>query len=123
MTTENTDAQIASALRAVAQRESVTDIYFVACGGSYAHMLPNQYTVDREATQINGIALNAAEFKARAPKRLGKTSVVQFMQASISTARLRSPILMFPSSSSLALVRHGRLTNVRCPLSRNAANV
>lgn len=76
MTTENTDALIASALRAVALRESVTDIYFVACGGSYAHMLANQYTVDREANQINGIALNAAEFKARAPKRLGKTSVV-----------------------------------------------
>jgi fructoselysine 6-phosphate deglycase len=76
MTIKNTDAQIASALQAVAKRESVTDIFFVACGGSYAHMLPNQYTVEREANQINGIALNAAEFKARAPKRLGKTSVV-----------------------------------------------
>lgn len=74
--TENTDTQIASALRAVAARESVTDIYFVGCGGSYALMLANQYTVEREANQINGIALNSAEFKARAPKRLGKSSVV-----------------------------------------------
>lgn len=76
MTTENTDAQIASALRAVGARAGVTDIYFVGCGGSYALMLANEYTVDREANQINGIALNAAEFKARAPKRLGKSSVV-----------------------------------------------
>jgi fructoselysine 6-phosphate deglycase len=76
VTTKNTDAQIASALRAIAERDGVTDIYFVGCGGSYALMLANQYTVEREANQINGIALNAAEFKARAPKRLGKTSVV-----------------------------------------------
>uniref|UniRef100_UPI003F492F16 SIS domain-containing protein n=1 Tax=Ensifer adhaerens TaxID=106592 RepID=UPI003F492F16 len=76
MTTEKTDIQIAEALRAVAERDSVTDIFFVACGGSYAIMLPNQYLVEREAEQINGTALNAAEFKARAPKRLGKSSVV-----------------------------------------------
>jgi len=39
-------------------------------------MLLNQYIVEREATVIVGHALNAAEFKARAPKRLGKNSVV-----------------------------------------------
>ncbi|WP_064713540.1 SIS domain-containing protein [Rhizobium bangladeshense] len=76
MTTEKTDIQIADALRAVAERESVTDVFFVACGGSYAHMMPNQYIVEREAEQINGIVLNAAEFKARAPKRLGKSAIV-----------------------------------------------
>ncbi|KEA02992.1 MULTISPECIES: SIS domain-containing protein [Rhizobium/Agrobacterium group] len=85
MTTQKTDAQIAAAVRAVAERESVTDIFFVACGGSYAIMLPNQYIVEREAEQINGIALNAAEFKARAPKRLGKTSVVILCSHSGST--------------------------------------
>ncbi|CUX71209.1 MULTISPECIES: SIS domain-containing protein [Agrobacterium] len=76
MTTKTTDSLIADALRAVAARDSVTDIFFVACGGSYAHMLASQYVVEREAEQINGIALNAAEFKARSPKRLGKSSVV-----------------------------------------------
>lgn len=76
MTNETTDVQIAKALQAVAHRENVTDIYFVACGGSYAHMMPNQYIVEREAEKLNGIALNAAEFKSRAPKRLGKSSVV-----------------------------------------------
>ncbi|MBN9251214.1 MAG: SIS domain-containing protein [Mesorhizobium sp.] len=76
MTTERINAQIGNALSAVAARESVTDIFFVACGGSYAHMLPNQYIVEREAKAIIGNALNAAEFKARAPKRLGKNSIV-----------------------------------------------
>ncbi|CAN7695921.1 SIS domain-containing protein [Mesorhizobium sp. LjRoot246] len=76
MTTEQTDAQIANALNAVAARENVADIYFVACGASYAHMLQAQNIVEREANAIVGNALNAAEFKARAPKRLGKNSVV-----------------------------------------------
>jgi fructoselysine 6-phosphate deglycase len=76
MTTEQTDARIVNAVKAVAARESVTDIFFVACGGSYAHMLSNQYIVEREAKNIVGHALNSAEFKARAPKRLGKSSVV-----------------------------------------------
>lgn len=76
MTTEQINTQIANALNAVAARESVTDIFFVACGGSYAKMLPIQYLVEREAKAIVGNALNAAEFKARAPQRLGKSSVV-----------------------------------------------
>ena len=76
MTTEQTEAQIAKALNGVAARGSVTDIFFVACGGSYAHMLSSQYIAEREAKNIVGTALNAAEFKARAPKRLGKSSVV-----------------------------------------------
>lgn len=76
MNTEQTDGQIANALRAVAARDQVTDIFFVACGGSYAHMLPNQFIVEREAQAIVGNALNAAEFKAREPKRLGKNSIV-----------------------------------------------
>ncbi len=76
MLTETVDTQITNALKAVAARDSVTDLFFVACGGSYALMLPNQYAVERESASIAGQALNAAEFKARAPKRLGKGSVV-----------------------------------------------
>lgn len=71
-----TDAQIASALAAVAARPQVTEIYFVACGGSYSIMLPVQYAVDRHGKAIAGHALNAAEFVARDPARLGATSVV-----------------------------------------------
>jgi len=71
-----TDEQIASAIAAAKALDTVNDIYFVACGGSYALMLPNQYIMDREATGISGHALNAAEFKTRAPRRLGPNAVV-----------------------------------------------
>jgi len=71
-----TDAQIAAALAAVAARPEVTEIYFVACGGSYSIMMPVQYAVDRHGRRIAGHALNAGEFVARNPARLGATSVV-----------------------------------------------
>ena len=71
-----TEAQIAAALAAAKARPALTEIYFVACGGSYALMLPNQYAVDRHAKTIAGHALNAAEFMARNPARLGPTSAV-----------------------------------------------
>jgi fructoselysine 6-phosphate deglycase len=70
------DVQINEALRAVAARPRIDEVYFVACGGSYALMLPNQYVMDREAGDIAGFAINAAEFNRRAPKRLGPDSVV-----------------------------------------------
>lgn len=76
MLTETIDTQILNALKAVKARDNVADIFFVACGGSYALMLPNQYAVERESASIAAQALNAAEFRARAPKRLGKGSVV-----------------------------------------------
>ena len=71
-----TEAQIAAALAAAKARPALTEIYFVACGGSYALMLPNQYAVDRHAKTIAGHALNAAEFLARNPARLGPSSAV-----------------------------------------------
>jgi fructoselysine 6-phosphate deglycase len=71
-----TEAQIAAALAAAKARPELTEIYFVACGGSYALMLPNQYAVDRHAKTIAGHALNAAEFLARNPARLGPSSAV-----------------------------------------------
>lgn len=71
-----TDQLVQAAIAAAVARQNVTDIYFVACGGSYALMFPNQYAVDRLGKGIAGHALNAAEFKARSPARLGKGSVV-----------------------------------------------
>ena len=71
-----TKQQTQDALAAIAAREQVTDIYYVACGGSYALMLPNQHAIDRLAKNVAGHALNAAEFKSRNPARLGKNSVV-----------------------------------------------
>jgi fructoselysine 6-phosphate deglycase len=76
MLAPGTETQIATALNAVELRNAVRDIYFVACGGSYALMLPNQFVMDRESATIAAFAINAAEFNQRAPKRLGAGSIV-----------------------------------------------
>lgn len=103
MTTEQTDTQIANALKAVAARENVTDIFFVACGGSFAQMLPNQYIVEREAEAIVGNALNAAEFKARAPKRLGKNSIVITLSHSGTTPETVEAVQIARAAGALTI--------------------
>jgi len=76
MDNETIASQIDKALQAVRSREKISDIYLVACGGSYALMMPCQYVLERESESVCAHALNAAEFKARSPRRLGKNSVV-----------------------------------------------
>ncbi|WP_370676052.1 SIS domain-containing protein [Pleomorphomonas sp. PLEO] len=67
---------VESAVKAAAARAAVTDIFFVACGGSNALLMSGHYAVEREAEKIAGFSYTAAEFLARAPKRLGKNSIV-----------------------------------------------
>lgn len=67
---------VEQAVAAAAAREAVTDIYFVACGGSNALLMSGQYAVEREAEKIASFSFSSAEFLARAPKRLGKSSIV-----------------------------------------------
>ncbi len=67
---------VEAAVKAAAAREAVTDIFFVACGGSNALLMSGHYAVEREAERIASFSYSAAEFLARAPKRLGKGSVV-----------------------------------------------
>ncbi|SMY09835.1 SIS domain-containing protein [Flavimaricola marinus] len=71
-----TEAQLSAAIDSAKCRVDVDDVYFVACGGSYALMLPAEYVMDRQSKTMAAHALNAAEFKARAPARLGKSSIV-----------------------------------------------
>ena len=64
------------AIEAAATHGSISEIYFVACGGSYALLQEGQYVVDREAKSIASYAYSSAEFISRAPVRLGKNSLV-----------------------------------------------
>ena len=43
---------IEAALSAVARRETLTEIFFVACGGSFAQMHLPKYAMDREARTV-----------------------------------------------------------------------
>ena len=50
-------------------------VYFVACGGSLSIMYPAKFLLDQHAA-IPSDLFNGAEFTARAPKGLGKDSLV-----------------------------------------------
>lgn len=83
--TTPTQKAIEAALSAVAQRGRLTEIFFVACGGSFAQMHAPKYAVDREARTIVADTYNSAEFIARAPARLGASSLVVLCSSSGST--------------------------------------
>lgn len=67
--------QIHTAVAAVAAKDHINHIYFVACGGSQAFMMPAQYLFDREIDIPAGV-YTSNEFIHRAPKALGPDSVV-----------------------------------------------
>ncbi|ACM39453.1 SIS domain-containing protein [Agrobacterium vitis] len=79
------ESSIQSALAAVAQRKSVSTIYFVACGGSFAQMHLPKYAVDRNSSTIFAETFNSAEFIARNPVHLGEGSVVILCSSSGNT--------------------------------------
>lgn len=67
-------AQLAKAVQAV-KSHTIRSIYFVACGGSKALFEPAQYICDSEI-EIPSAVYTANEFIHRAPKALGKESLV-----------------------------------------------
>lgn len=67
--------KIEIAVNAVKAKKNINHFYFVACGGSQAFMMPAQYMLDREI-EIPSSIYTSNEFVHRAPKALGKDSVV-----------------------------------------------
>lgn len=67
--------QLNKAVEAVKAKENVNHIYFVACGGSQALMMPAQFTLDREI-DIPASVYSSNDFVHRQPKALGENSVV-----------------------------------------------
>lgn len=51
-------------------------LYMVACGGSYALMIPPKYMMDVECSTLPTDIYNSAEFIQRDPKRLNASSIV-----------------------------------------------
>lgn len=75
---------IDTALAAIAKRE-LTNVFFVACGGSFAQMHLPKYAIDRQAKTLVADAYNSAEFLARDMPRLGASSVVVLCSSSGNT--------------------------------------
>ncbi len=68
--------QIKAAVSAVANLKEIQHIYMVACGGSYALMMPPKYMMDVESYSLPTDIYNSAEFIQRNPKRLNQSSIV-----------------------------------------------
>lgn len=66
--------ELQAALDAMRSR-TISNIYFVACGGSKAIFEPVQYICDVE-TEVPSAVYTGNEFNYRQPKALGKTSLV-----------------------------------------------
>ena len=85
--------QIAQLADAVKGRD-ITNIYFVACGGSLATLYPGKYILERESTKVSTGSYNANEFFHDPPARLGPGSLVVLNSQSggtketVSAARL-----------------------------------
>ncbi len=70
------EEQLAAARDAIADRPTITRVVLTACGGSYAVMLPAEYFFGSSATQLEAVALNAAEFTSRGSRRVDADTLV-----------------------------------------------
>lgn len=64
-----------AALTEIADKD-IAHVYFVACGGSLSIMHPAKFLLDQHSSALTSDVLNADEFTLRAPKALGKKSLV-----------------------------------------------
>ena len=69
------DSGVSAALDALAPR-TIGHVFFVACGGSLSIMHPAKFMLDQASGSLPSDVYNAAEFVARAPRRLGPDSLV-----------------------------------------------
>jgi fructoselysine 6-phosphate deglycase len=70
------EEQLAAARDAIADRPTISRVVLTACGGSYAVMLPAEYFLGTSATELEAVALNAAEFTARGSSRVDSDTLV-----------------------------------------------
>lgn len=68
------DPSVVTALSGI-DANQIRHVFFVACGGSLSIMHPAKFMLDQHLDMPSDV-YNAAEFVARAPRRLGKQSLV-----------------------------------------------
>ncbi len=67
--------------------EGYSNIFFIGCGGTYAHSLPMKYWLDT-TSEIETYSAIAAEFMAAPPKKFTKDSVCVFSSRSGNTKEI-----------------------------------
>lgn len=73
---EDLESRLADAITVVKGLDGLRNVFFVACGGSFALMIPAQYMLQSTTGVVEAHALNSREFTSRDPKSLGSNSLV-----------------------------------------------
>ena len=68
-------------------KEGYSNIFFIGCGGTYAHSLPMKYWIDTDS-KIEAYSVIAAEFMAMGHKKFSKDSVCVFSTRSGNTKEI-----------------------------------
>ncbi|MCI9488084.1 MAG: SIS domain-containing protein [Lachnospiraceae bacterium] len=68
--------------------EGYSNIFFIGCGGTYAHSLPIMYWLDTESAKVEAHSVIAAEFMAMGHKAFSKDSVCVFSTRSGNTKEI-----------------------------------
>ena len=55
---------------------TISEVYFVACGGSLVDLISSCYFINRESSTMTAEWITSKEFVLTPPKKLGKHSVV-----------------------------------------------
>lgn len=79
-------AQIEKAVDQICE-EGYSNIFFIGCGGTYAHSLPMKYWLDT-SSELETYSVIAAEFLAVTPKKFSKDSVCVFSTRSGNTKEI-----------------------------------
>lgn len=69
-------------------KEGYSNIFFIGCGGTYAHSLPMKYWLDSSSNKIESHSVIAAEFMLMGHKRFSKDSVCVFSSRSGNTKEI-----------------------------------
>ena len=69
-------------------KEGYSNLYFIGCGGTYAHSMPMKFWIDRASTKIQAVSIIAAEFMVAPPKSFSKDSVCIFSSRSGNTKEI-----------------------------------
>ena len=69
-------------------KEGYSNIFFIGCGGTYAHSLPMKYWLDSSTDKIETYSVIAAEFMLMGHKKFTKDSVCVFSSRSGNTKEI-----------------------------------
>ena len=79
--------QIEAAVDAIC-KEGFSNLFFIGCGGTYAHALPMKYWLDTASAKVEMIPVIAAEFMVMGHKAFSKDSVCVFSTRSGNTKEI-----------------------------------